>query len=94
VNNTLANLRRWAAINKDMIKVKGFAVRIEQAAKKGASHSKNDPKLNLSHSMLVRILTEDLEQQREPNEEILPFILQVAQEWNYNPETNYFKLKP
>lgn len=79
----LKNLRRWAALSKDMIKTRGFAVRIERASG-----------MPLTDSMLLRILTEDLEQQREPNAEILPFILQVAEEWSYKPEVDYSKIKP
>lgn len=77
------NLRRWASLSKDMLKTKGFAARISKAAR-----------MPLSDSMLLRILTEDLEQQREPSPDILPFILQVAEEWNFKPESDYFKVKP
>jgi hypothetical protein len=78
----LKNLRRWAALTKDMIKIKGFAARVSKAAK-----------LPLSDTMLLRILTENLEQQREPNSYIKPFIFKVAEEWNYKPEVDYSKAK-
>lgn len=76
----LTNLRRWAALEAGNIKFNGLA---KQVSTKAASP--------LSASMLNRILTENLEQQREPKAKLLPFILEVCQKYSFNPEVNYCK---
>lgn len=75
----LPNLRRWATLEKHVIKTKGLADKIT---------AKGTP---VSGALLFRVLTEKLEQQREPAAALLPKILDAAKFYRYDPETDYIK---
>lgn len=74
------NIRRFLKLNQHLIKSSGIAAEINKSG---------DP---VSAALLFRVLTENLEQQREAAPKLVTDIEKVlTTKFNYNPEINYLE---